>query len=292
MHRSVCVAQLLCSGCVERLIVEGDADGGFGSGDDQGQPEDDADDCVDADDCDGDGVPDADDPVPDDPGGPGPVEVSRMYFNTPEALFRFDPATNTLERIGPFVLDDGSAASVTDIAIDRFGLLYAVSTGTLYVCDPVTVVCTPLGSEAADSAGFTPFGVLESDDDTLVVVAQSEVRRIDVVDGRAEPTVLFDVAPFSSSGDVTAFGDTQMLLSSPDPGGGGDVLVPFDVVTGELFPPIALTPANTYGLTTYEEVVWAVTDFGEILRLGPTGLESVGRTQNRFWGAATHPDAR
>lgn len=289
----VCLTLLLGSGCVERLIVERDAGAGFDSGDERGMPDDDdAQDCADRDDCDGDGVPDVEDPVPDDPDGPGPVEVSRMYFNSPEALFRFDPATNTLERLGPFVLDDGTAASVTDIAIDRFGLLYAVSTGTLYVCDPVSVVCTPLGPEDADSAGFTSFSALEEDDDTLVVVADSEVRRVDVVDGRAEPTVLFDLGVWSSSGDVTAYGDTQMLLSSPSPFGVGDVLLPFDVRSGEVFEPIADAPFNTYGLTTYEQVVWAVTDAGEILRLGPEGLESIGRTEHRFWGAATHPDAR
>ena len=226
------------------------------------------------------------------PPGPGPVELDTIYVNSGDSLFTFVPQTNTFERVGPFVLEDGSAASVTDIAIDRFGYLYAVSVGALYVCDPETVTCERIGTTSANSAGFVEFGALSPTDDVLILVEGSDVVQVVVREGGADVVRVGTLEGYSSSGDVMPLGGTLMLLSSPAPGG-GDVLVAFDASNAEIVGEVAELPPLTYGLAGFAGEVWGFTDRGQIVFVDDSGLAvEVGRTDVRLWGAATHPDSR
>ncbi len=225
------------------------------------------------------------------PPPPPPVERESIYVNSSDTLFAFDPVTLTLAQLGRFTFDDGGAASVTDIAIDRDGLLYALSAGMLYVCDPVSVVCTPRGPSSANSAGFAEFGALDANDDVLVLVEGSEVVQVRVTDGGTDITVAGTLEGYSSSGDVMPLGGSVMLLSSPS--GSGDVLVAFDAATAEVLGPIASVPALSYGLAGFGGEVWVFTDRGEILRIDDSGFAvPMSRVELRLWGAATHPESR
>ena len=226
------------------------------------------------------------------PPGPGPVELDTIYVNSGDTLFTFVPQTNVFARVGPFVLEDGSAASVTDIAIDRFGYLYAVSLGALYVCDPDTVVCDRIGTTSANSAGFAEFGALSSTDDVLILVEDSDVVQVVVRDDGIDVVRVGTLEGYSSSGDVMPMGGTLMLLSSPTLGD-GDVLVAFDASNAQVVGEIAALPPLTYGLAGFGGEVWGFTDLGQIVHVDGNGQTiEVGRTDERLWGAATHPDSR
>lgn len=281
MPRSALLALLLLSGCVERLIQGDDRDGGHSesaeaTGMERSSTSDESSD---------------DTGTPDPPDGT-PVEQDLIYVNSPDTLYTFDPDAFVLSPVGPFVLEDGSAASVTDIAVDRFGLLYAVSVGTLYVCDPRTVVCTPQGFSSANSASFAEFGALADDHDVLVLVEGSTIVHVHIRDGGIDTVTAGTIDGFSSSGDVIALLGREMLLSSPSPGG-GDVLVPFDAETGAVVGGVIRLPALSYGLARFHNDVWVFTDLGEIFFIDEAGQAiEVGRAEIRLWGAAVHPDAR
>ncbi len=215
--------------------------------------------------------------------------VSR--YSVGPTLFAFDPVSLTLAQLGRFTFDDGGAASVTDIAIDRDGLLYALSAGTLYVCDPVSVECTPQGPSSANSAGFAEFGALDPDDDVLVLVEGSEVVHVRVGEDGTDITVVGTLEGYSSSGDVMPLGGTTMLLSSPN--AGGDLLVAFDAATAESLGPLTNLPSLSYGLAGFGGDVWVFTDLGEVLRVDEDwSVQSMVRVDVRLWGAATHPESR
>ncbi|MCR9165880.1 MAG: hypothetical protein ACE37F_10195 [Nannocystaceae bacterium] len=220
-----------------------------------------------------------------------PVEQDLIYVNSPDTLLTFDPQARVLSPVGPFVLEDGSAASVTDIAVDRFGLLYAVSVGTLYVCDPNTVVCTPQGSSSANSAGFAEFGALADDHDVLVLVEGSSIVHVHVREDGIETVVAGSLDGYSSSGDVIELSGRDMLLSSPSPDG-GDVLVPFDALTGAVVGQPVPMPPLSYGLARFRGEIWVFTDLGEIFVHDGAETIEVGRADVRLWGAAVHPSAR
>ncbi len=282
MPRSALLSLLLLSGCVERLIQGEDRDGGHAeSAEATG-----VDSSSTAAESSGEtGIPDGPDTTP--------VEQDLIYVNSPDTLYTFDPAAFALSPVGPFVLEDGSAASVTDIAVDRFGLLYAVSVGTLYVCDPRTVVCAPQGFSSANSAGFAEFGALADAHDVLVLVEGSTIVHVHIRDGGIDTVTAGTIDGYSSSGDVIALQGREMLLSSPSPDGGGDVLVPFDAETGAVVGGVTRLPANAYGLARFHNEVWVFTDFGEIFFIDAGGeAVEVGRAEVPLWGAAVHPSAR
>ena len=98
---------------------------------------------------------------------------------------------------------------------------------------------------------------------------------------------------YASSGDVIALLGREMLLSSPNPGGAGDVLVPFDAETGAVVGGVIPLPALSYGLARFHNEVWGFTDLGEVFFIDDGGQTiEVGRTDLRLWGAAVHPSAR
>jgi len=269
---------LLLTGCVERLITEDDNDGGQSGSQDGGEDEESP----------GDESSGSGDELPP---APPPAARETIYVNSSDTLFAFDPVSLTLAQLGRFTFEDGGAASVTDIAIDRDGLLYALSAGMLYVCDPVSVVCTPRGPSSANSAGFAEFGALDPDNDVLVLVEGSEVVHVRVRDGGTDISSAGTLAGYSSSGDVMPWGGTTMLLSSP--AAGENVLLAFDAATAEVLGPLANLPALSYGLAGFGGEVWVFTDLGEILRVDESlSAQPMLRVDVRLWGAATHPDSR
>lgn len=110
--------------------------------------------------------------VPTVDSGPPPVE--RVYANTDEDLWRMDPATKSIVRIGDFVDAAGTklAEPMTDIAVDKGGHLYGNSVGKIYALTlpagdtgnvvAKVVVTLPTTAPRMYALGFAPAGVLGS----------------------------------------------------------------------------------------------------------------------------------
>ena len=94
-------------------------------------------------DIDGDSVPNDFDEWPLDPMWPGVATSETIYPHTSSELFSFNVVTLNLNRIGAFQVGGGQ---VTDIAINQFGVLYAITFTDLYICRPSDANCRQIGT--------------------------------------------------------------------------------------------------------------------------------------------------
>lgn len=287
-------------GCVDRAIhfrADGSGAGGQDSGgvDDEGT-EDDGDEAEEVGgdpscepgpdtDCDGDGVPDGDDPFPDGD-DPPPASNAVLYANTPEALYTFDPVDYSVGQIGVFTFDEGAPEQITDIAIDRYGFLYAVGTSTLYACDPQTVVCTPLDAvPGVNAAGFAR----TNDGDALLLAGfDGTVWRVDF-DGRGAQAV--EIGRFGvggSSGDIA--GNSAITVASINQDDGLERIRRIDPVDGQVIETAFPHPSfdRAWGLAFFGDQLFSFSPSGVIVFFEDANVYQ--NTELEFWGAASVPD--
>src|SRR5262245_53427578 len=67
-------------------------------------------------------------------------ENAAVYAHTSGTLYRVHPLSYAITRVGDFVWPNGSD-SMTDIAIDKDGVMIGISYTRVYRVDPATAVC-------------------------------------------------------------------------------------------------------------------------------------------------------
>ncbi|HGG57886.1 MAG TPA: hypothetical protein ENK31_08845 [Nannocystis exedens] len=250
--------------------------------------------CTDSDD---DGIPDADDPFPDDPDLPGKASGNLVYAHTSSKLFTMDVNTYDIVEIGKFVYDE-SPGSVTDIALDRWGVLYAITFNDLFVCNPDNAKCYYLADLPGGSTnGLTllPPGVLDPDDDTLVAIATSGAwHRVTLVGNQANFNQMGQYGPgYSSSGDVFSIANVGTYGATNKSGvQGADVIVEADPTNGMVIKDIAVLQgyAGVFGLAGWEGKIFAFNSGGQVILVDPMSgdYEVVKTTSNSWWGAGVY----
>jgi hypothetical protein len=154
-------------------------------------------------DLDDDGVPNSADRWPRDREWPGRVSPESVYPHTAEALYRFQVTSGAVDPIGAFTFDQGGG-NVTDLAIDQYGVLYAITSDELFICRPDDAQCRYLAELPSFSIGltFVPPGVLGTSD-VMVGTGAEDWYRLDIVGGEVVSTPLgaFDDDGTTSSGD-------------------------------------------------------------------------------------------
>jgi len=248
-------------------------------------------------DCDDDGIPDGDDPFPEDATRPGRARDDIIYACSPTRLYLIAPDDEHVPlAVGDFQFADGSGGPVTDIAIDHFGVFYAVTLAELYVCDPTSVNCWALGPLPTDSLAFLPVGVLDDDDSVLVTVVDSSTwTRVDLRGPEVSTTVLGSIADaYSSSGDIAYDGYGTTWLMSPTPL--GDIFA--SILPGNGASDLSAggnLPSGTSGLAAFDHHLWFFDRFGHVIDWEPywnPALRFHARGPEGFSGAAAHLDAR
>jgi hypothetical protein len=300
VSRGVIVALLLVGGCGRTSLFGPPADDADSSSEDGEEPPGGCTPDLDShtNDCDRDGIPDGDDPFPSDAERPGRARSDVIYVNSAYRLYVLAPEDDaTPELIGELELLDGAGGQVTDIAIDRFGVLYAVTFSELYACDPERARCWALGELPTNSLAFLPVGVLDDDDDTLVSLAGATWMSVGLRGPELSPLALGNVAPgYSSSGDVVYDAYDTTWFSSP--GNSSDFLVSIlpesgasDLVVAGAFP----STVAFYGLAAFDEHIWIFDELGSIQRWHPywnTIEIRNGGVGEGFWGAAANVESR
>lgn len=109
-------------------------------------------------------------------GGP-PEATSTIYATTDTALWSMDPSTKKVTEIGPFDFGGATPANVTDVAVDKDGVVYVTTETTIFIAAlPASgtgkVVLTkklalPSGSKFY-ALGIAPEGVLEAGEALVV----------------------------------------------------------------------------------------------------------------------------
>ncbi len=247
-------------------------------------------------DGDGDGIPDEFDPFPGDPNKPGTGSAMSVYMHTSDSLWKLDVKTYAVTKIGDFDWPGGIFANddMTDIAIDRYGVLYGVSFNSAYVCHPQSVECWELGDlpDSFNALTMIPEGVIEPDRDVMVGISgDGGWYRLDVSGTNISATKLGQYGgPYSSSGDAYSIAGVGTFAAVNKIGEGDDFLVELDPVTGAVIAEVGVLSGyeSVWGLAGWTGQAFAFDSGGDIVIVDTaTGQveQVIGETSQSWWEA-------
>lgn len=250
------------------------------------------------DDRDRDGIPNLADPFPDDALRPKVVRTNTVYAHTATELYLFGVKGQLeVELVGAFDFSaDTTDRRMTDIAIDRYGVMWGIGFQDVFVVDPTTAEAWRMAALPQEFNGLTliPKDALGATADALVGIDTSGGWwRLELVHAggvaRIQTTNLGRYgSDWSSSGDafsiegVGTFASVQRGLSDDDQ------LVAVDPATGLVTSVVApLGFAQVWGLAGWAGRVYAFDASGEVVVLDLTNGAVLARksTGKAWWGA-------
>ncbi len=245
-------------------------------------------------DDDEDGIPNSKDPYPQDPNEPGTVLPWTVYAHTSGELYLLDVKLYKVQKVADFGWPfQGANHSMTDIAIDRYGIMYGISFDDLYRVNPNTGACTYLGALPDSFNGLTmvPAGIIDETEDTLVAVSQSGGwYKLSVVANNVGAQKLGSYSgQYSSSGDVYSIAGVGTFASANKGSSGDDFLVKLDPNTGLVQQEIG--PISGYGavwgMAGWTGKAFAFDAGGDVLVVDTTNAKVtvIAETGKAWWGA-------
>jgi hypothetical protein len=226
-------------------------------------------------------------------GGGGQVYV---YAHSASALYRVDPDTLAITKVGDFGWGSVGSDQMTDIAIDRTGLMIGISFGRVFRVDTNTAQ-TALLSGSLDGTfnglSFVPATQIgATGDDVLVGTRNSDgkVFRIDPMTGAA--TQIGDMGAYTSSGDLVAvdgFGTMQTISGGFF--GGTDSLARLAQTSFAASPVGSTGYGQIWGVAFWKDKIYGFTNGGQFVLIDPvTGAGTmVSQTPGvAWWGAAVN----
>lgn len=216
------------------------------------------------------------------------------YAHTAYELFRFDVNTLAVTRVGRW---GGDALGVfpTDLAIDRFGVVYVTDGPDLFVCRPDTAACRRLGSAGVGANGltFVPPGTLDPVRDVLVGMGGVQWTRVDRVGASFTVTPLgtFDDLGSFSSGDAFSIDGVGTFATITIDN--RDTLVRLDPLTGRIEEELfaftrGVQARQIWGLAGWiDGFIYAFAASGEVFQFDPAtnDVRVAVATSNGWWGA-------
>lgn len=234
-------------------------------------------------DRDQDRIPDQADPFPDDPDRPGQALPETVYAHSSATLFTVDRSSGQPTTVADFSFADGTSRQVTDIAIDRWGVMWAVAFGDFHTCHPRTGRCETIGRLPGSFNALTIvdpelFGGVE--DGLFGVTTDGAWYRI----GRDGSATALGHHGGSSSGDAYHVGVS--VMASRD-AGGPDELIALDPRQRDSVRSLGSLPHHEmYGFAACGERVFGFDSAGSVHRLRGERFERVSGTGIAWWGAA------
>lgn len=224
------------------------------------------------------------------PGGDGAVGTTAVYAHTPTQLYRIDPDTYQLMMIGTFT---NGGDEMTDIAIDKNGLMIGVSRTKVYRVDPTTAATTMLSSGLTgtfNGLSFVPAAQVGSTGDDVLVGTRNEdglVFRVDPMTG-ATTQIGNMGGGYVSSGDLVAVDGFGTVLTA-DNGFSNDRLVrlaPSTFAATAIGTDIGV--AEIWGVAFWKNKIFGFTSTGKFLTIDPnTGVGTIIQNTGPSWyGAA------
>lgn len=247
-------------------------------------------------DTDLDGVPDSADPAPEDPEFPGTVVADAVYAHTKDALYVMNVKTYQLDKVGDFQwTDDGGNHMVTDIGVDRYGVLYAVTFEDVYVCSPINAGCLWVGGQPQgdyfNGMTLVPQGYLDPYVDTLVAISEDGGwYRLTLAGGQFSAFKLGEYgAPYSSSGDAYSIEGVGTFAAVHKEGAAQDFLVQVNPSNGQIMAEIGPIGDYTgiFGLAGWAAKAFAFDKAGDVILVDTTTgqVELLHETGLSWWGA-------
>jgi hypothetical protein len=246
------------------------------------------------DDKDGDSIPNDADVFPDDGGQPGVVIPKKIYAHSSSTLYTVDVVDYAVGNIGAFKWpNDGGGHQMTDIAIDRHGVLYGVTFDRLYVCNPATATCFNLGTLPGSFNGLTwiPAGTLDPDKDSLIGITNPGTwNHLKIMNGQVLSQQLGSYgAGYTSAGDSFSIEGVGTFAAVNKQGVNSTVIVTVDPLTGKVVSELAVTQGYNaiYGLAGWEGLIIAFNSGGEMIKIDPVTkmVTNLGDKNIGWWGA-------
>jgi len=212
---------------------------------------------------------------------PNPTSVDgTIYANSSDALYRVDPVTFNVTKVGNF----NAGESMTDVAVTPAGVVYGISFTTLYAVNKTTGAATALaavGGNGNNSLTFLPSGEL------LAADSNGDAKRINPTTGAV--TYLGSYGATTSSGDLVAVASGQMFGTAP--GSTSDLLVKVNTSTGIATTVGPTGKSSVWGLAYAGARVIGFTTGGEIVKIDPVTATTtlLASTPVSFWGAGQSP---
>ncbi|MEO8700840.1 MAG: hypothetical protein ABI867_12395 [Kofleriaceae bacterium] len=214
-----------------------------------------------------------------------------VYAHTSSALYKVDPDTLAITLVGNFTFTTGSD-QITDIAIDKAGMMIGISFNAVYRIDTSTAAATRLSTGLSglfNGLSFVPATQIgQTGDDVLVATRNSDglVLRIDPATGGTSQ--IGNMGAFSSSGDLVSV-DGLGTLQTADNGSGPDRLVrlaPNSFAATTVGGDIGF--AEIWGIAFWKDKVFGFTNGGQFITIDPTtGAGTLVQANGpQWWGAA------
>ncbi|MCK5796863.1 MAG: hypothetical protein KAI47_06765 [Deltaproteobacteria bacterium] len=234
-------------------------------------------------------------------GGPcGDGRRAIVWAHSSDDLYRFDPVTRTVTKVGAFNGDGASMGfGMTDLAVNAQGQIYGIGRGYVYQVNPNTAAVTRVfgdGKVQGNALTFVPAGEYESGEVLVVgfsrVVAGhtvSVLAKIDLV-AQTQKDIMTIADGCATSGDVVSVKKlgtyvTLRCLDAP----GSDVLARLDVKQGTATRVGAIGFSAVFGLGFWCDSFYGFTDRAELIAIDPkngSGTLITNQTgANSFWGA-------
>lgn len=203
-----------------------------------------------------------------------------IYANTSSSLYRIDPSTFAVTKVGDFNAGD----QMTDVAVTPAGAVYGVSFTALYSINKTTGKATfvaNVGGNGNNSLTFLPNG------DFLAADSNGDVKRINPTNGAVTYVGNYG-GNMGGSGDLVAVASGQMFATAT--GSNTDLLV--KVAANGVATPVAQTgKTQVWGLAYAGSRVIGFTTDGQILKIDPATAQTtvLANTGISFWGAGQSP---
>ena len=228
---------------------------------------------------------------------PAVAQTIVVYAHSSDRLFRVDPDSLNVIEIGRFhrrgTTPPVPVGGVTDLAVDRAGRVFGLTTGELLQVDAFTAGCDVI-TALPQGRNFNGMSWVRGEGTSEQLVAtgfDGSVFRIDPQTGASSLLgALGD--DLRSSGDLVSVALHGTLATATGPG--TDQLVRIDPATGRAtrIGPVGFT--KVWGLGFWQDRVFGFTDQGQFISINPTtGAGTLVRSlpNLHFWGAGVTTSA-
>jgi len=207
--------------------------------------------------------------------------VGTMYAHTSSALYKLDLFTKKFAKVGNFSFSK-KKGSVTDIALDKIGTLYAITFNDVFRCNEITAKCLWLATlpQSFNGLTFVPAGTVDKSGEALIGIGNSGTwNHIKVSGNKATIKQLGTYGGgWQSSGDafsVEGIGTFATVNGAVK--GGGDRIVSVDPKTGKMLKVIGDTGATAlWGLAWWGNVFYGFSSSGKVYNIdAKTGKSTV-----------------
>jgi hypothetical protein len=248
---------------------------------------------TDDDDDDGDGIPNDWDESPNDSSWPGSAFPDTVYAHTDDALFALDVKALVLTQVADFSFDVEGIHRITDIAIDRVGVLWAISFNTLWLCHPQTGVCRKKGSlpfTNFNGLTFIPGSHFNESRDVLIAIDNfGSWRRLDFLRDILVDELVGIYPNERSSGDAFSIEGIGTFASVKRDGVNSDIIVKVNPTSPDQLEDFVTLDGyqSIFGLAGWRGKLFAFDESGTVLMIDLETREITNlNAQNvAWWGA-------